>query len=143
MSIEALVPWLLVVPLATAIVTLLVPERIRAPWSLMTCVPMIVLAVALLAAIRRTGATIYSFGGWEAPLGIPFAVDELAGGMILLTAIVSAVCAVHARTSLHDKTSANAWFWPLLWFMWTALNGVWLSADLFKLYVCLELLWPP
>ena len=140
MSTEALVPWLLVVPLTAAILTLLVPERMRAPVSWIACVPMLALAGAVLITVLRTGATIYSFSGWEAPLGISFTVDGLAGGMILLTAIVSAVCAVHARTSLRDEASANAWFWPLLWFMWTALNGVWMSADLFNLYVCLELL---
>lgn len=140
MSIEMLVPWLLVVPLAAAITTLLVPVRMRAPLSLMTCVPMISLTVALLIAVRREGMSIYAFGGWEAPLGIPFMVDGLAAGMALLTALISAACAVHAQTYLRDQASANAWFWPLLWFMWTALNGLWLSADLFNLYVCLELL---
>ena len=140
MSAAALTPWLLVAPLAAAILNLLVPERVRASLSLLICVPMSALALALLLAYLQEGAIGYVAGGWEAPLGIPFVVDGLAAGMIVLTAMVSVPCAVHAATYLRGKDTANAWFWPLLWFMWTALNTIWISADLFNLYVGMELL---
>lgn len=141
MSVAALVPWLLIVPLTAAMITLLAPERLRAPLSLVLAVLMTVLAIALMASLHSEGAAVsYALGGWEAPLGILFIVDGLAAGMILLTAVVSLPCAVHAHTYLRDNAGANAWFWPLLWFLWTALNGIWLSADLFNLYVGLELL---
>jgi formate hydrogenlyase subunit 3/multisubunit Na+/H+ antiporter MnhD subunit len=46
-----------------------------------------------------------------------------------------------AAACRHDGAlHRERYFWPLFLFLWTALNGLFLTADIFNLYVTLELL---
>lgn len=136
MSAHFALPWLVMGPLLAAIASLLLPVRHRTALAG-------VFALAQWAATLRlvgTGETAQAVGGWEAPLGIALAVDALAAGMVGLTAVVATLCGVYAARYLRDEAAAQGWFWPLFWFLWAALNVIWLSGDIFNLYVGLELL---
>ena len=132
-------PWLVALPLLAGIATFVLPERSRAPVGLAFSLPVLALSLWVLARVAGGDTSPHVLGGWAAPLGILLIVDGAAAGMLVLTALVSTACACHAARYLRGKT-ANAHFWPLLWFMWAALNGIWLSGDLFNLYVGIELL---
>ncbi|WP_197911927.1 complex I subunit 5 family protein [Kineobactrum salinum] len=66
-------------------------------------------------------------------------MDGLAVTFVLLTATVATACGLHAGVYLDAARPWQRYFWPLFWFLWAGLNGVWLGADLFNLYVGLEL----
>ncbi|MBS0562255.1 MAG: NADH-quinone oxidoreductase subunit J [Proteobacteria bacterium] len=107
----------------------------------------LVLAVAIAALIRTGGVPLeYRVGGWAPPLGVALRADGLSAVMLLITAIVIAGIALFARdyfpADAPDETERRApfVFWTLLMGLWGALNAVWLGADLFNLYVALELL---
>lgn len=94
----------------------------------------------LCAIVLRRGAWYVLLGDWALPLGIALRIDGAAAVFILLTALVAGACALHGQLYLRGhEASLQRWFWPLLWFLWTGLNGLWLSADLFNIYVGLEL----
>ncbi len=139
MSPGQILPWLLIVPLATALATVVVPARWRRAASLPALVVLPVLAMALLSALVAHGSQAYALGGHATPLGISLFVDGPAAFLILLTAMIGAACGAHAAASLRGQ-AAEAHFWPLVWFLWAALNAIWLSADLFNQYVGIELL---
>jgi len=84
------------------------------------------------------GARVHAVGGWGASLGIDLLADGLSVAMLLLTQAVALPLAVYARAYFSEV--AQSTFWPLAGFLLAALNALFLSADLFNLYVTLELL---
>jgi multicomponent Na+:H+ antiporter subunit D len=104
------------------------------------------LAVGITAAWLREGQTlVYLLGGWAPPLGTALRADGPAVAMLLAVAGVVCGIGLFARadfgTPLGVKESRAAFsYWLLLMAVWGALNLVFVSGDLFTLYVALELL---
>ena len=105
------------------------------------------LGIALLLALLmgRSGAPlVYVLGGWAPPLGIALRADVLSVAMMLVVAVVVCGVGVFARADFDmpdgTETRAPFTFWLLLLAVWGSLNLVFLSGDLFTLYVALELL---
>ena len=102
-------------------------------------------AVAISAGIWRRGdALTVHVGGWAPPLGVALRADGLSAVMLLTTAIVIGAAAWFARSDFASdatrETRAPWAFWILLLAVWGALNTAFVGADLFNLYVALELL---
>lgn len=137
-------PWLmaglLFTPLAWAVLTLLVNFNRGRLISWLGILVQVVVSLGLWAAVAGDGGFHYQLGGWPAPLGIELRVDGLAVTFVLLTALVAAACGWHASIYLDPAKAWHRYFWPLFWFLWAGLNGVWLGGDLFNLYVGLELI---
>ncbi len=134
------IPLLFALPLALGILTLLVAPAWRVRLSLLGLIPLIVASVAVAAGLVLDGPQVYALGDWDAPLGINLMVDGLAVGMILLTTLVASLCALYAAVYLRDLPASSSFFWPLLWFLWAGMNGIWLAEDIFNLYVGLEVM---
>ena len=134
------VPLLFVLPLALGIISLLASAAWR-PRLAVVGLPLLTLASAdVMIHLASEGPGVYRLGDWVAPLGINLIVDGLAVGMILVTTLVGSLCALYARVYLRDHPPASSFFWPLLWFLWAGMNGIWLAEDIFNLYVGLELM---
>lgn len=96
-------------------------------------------------AVYQRGPWRYSVGGWGAPLGIDLYVDGLSAVMLLMTATVGLLVSIYADGAFTDDDRRGAEgvhqaraFWPLWCFALAALNGLYLAADVFNLYVMLE-----
>jgi multicomponent Na+:H+ antiporter subunit D len=133
------IPWLLIIPLAWAVLSLLLPVR----WVPRLAVPGVlaqtVVAFELWRQVADIGPKHYHIGDWQAPLGINLYADGLSATLLLLSALVLSAIAVYAVAAIRDAQTAR-YFWSLTWFVAAALNGIWMAADLFNLYVGLELL---
>lgn len=131
-------PWLILVPLGWGSVAFLLGPA-RGAWLAAAGLALgLVLAihVAAHAGIPR----LHAAGGWPAPLGIVLSVDGLAALMLLLTHAVALPLVLYARPYFMLRPSGQAYFWPLSGYLIAALNALFLSSDLFNLYVTLELL---
>lgn len=129
---------LIVLPLAGAVLAFVL--RPIATWIGITAAVATSLACAgLVLALVETGAARTAIGGWEAPLGIVLAADGLSLLMLLMTAAVGLAVSLYAPGYFRAKPRRLADFWPLWLFLWAGLNGLYLSGDLFNLYVALEL----
>jgi formate hydrogenlyase subunit 3/multisubunit Na+/H+ antiporter MnhD subunit len=95
--------------------------------------------------VQTGGTVVYLLGGWEPPLGIALRADGLSAAMLLAVAVVICGIGVYARADFGtpagtaEKRAPFA-FWLLLLAVWGSLNLVFVSGDLFTLYVALELL---
>ncbi|MBN9203648.1 complex I subunit 5 family protein [Methylibium petroleiphilum] len=147
----------LAVPLAAAVAALLAGRRGAAAAGLLGSVLGTAAVLGLAAAVLTDGMQRVIVGGWAAPLGIELRADGLSTAMLLMTAVVGAGIALyawryfgasHAAGTPHTPEAAagaandrQEWlFWPVWLLAWGALNALYLSGDLFNLYVTLELL---
>jgi formate hydrogenlyase subunit 3/multisubunit Na+/H+ antiporter MnhD subunit len=103
-------------------------------------------AVAIAAVVWRRGdALVYTLGGWAPPLGVALRADGISVALLLTTAIVIGTAALFAHAEFRTapgqpEARAPLVFWTFLLAVWAALNAVFLGADLFNLFVALELL---
>ena len=130
--------WLVAIPLAGALTTLLLP-RIADAVVMAAGLATAIAAGTLLYGVGTRGAMIYEIGGWSAGLGIALRADGLSALLLMMVALVMLPASVYSRT-YFSKAAERARFWPLWLLLWTALNALLLSGDLFNLYVTLELL---
>ena len=129
-------------PLVGALACFLWPRR-TVVLGLVTAFGTAACVAGLGRQVVEQGVQRYAVGGWGAPLGIDLYVDGLSLLMLMVTALVGLGISVYAcgyfgRTLLDQDRAKH--FWPLWMFLWTALNALFLSADIFNLYVTLELM---
>ena len=130
--------WLVAMPLAGSLLALLLPRQATA---LVNTIAVAITAVAgmLLYSVASQGALSYEVGGWSAGLGIALRADGLSALLLMMTALVVLATSIYAG-AYFNKAADRARFWPLWLLLWTSLNALLLSGDLFNLYVTLELL---
>ena len=133
-------PWgvlVILLPLAGALVCFLWPRR-SVPFGLVTAVGVVACVAGLGWQVAEQGVQRYAVGGWGAPLGIDLYADGLSLLMLMMTALVGLGISVYSSGYFDRKTATV--FWSLWLFLWAALNALFLSADIFNLYVTLELM---
>lgn len=110
-------------------------------------------AIGLLSVVALLGAVILqvpslfadgpqrlAVGGWGAPLGVDLYADGLSIAMLLMTGVVGLGISLYAAAYFRGTPARGQAFWPLWLLALTALNALLLSADIFNLYVTLEIL---
>ncbi len=96
-------------------------------------------SIGLLRQVLSFGAIHYRLGGWEPPWGIALHVDHLAAYMVVLIASLALVTAVFAKRTVEEELPDRiALFWCLYLLFITGLLGIVVTADLFNLFVLLE-----
>ncbi len=81
---------------------------------------------------------VYSIGGWQAPFGISWLLDSLSIFMLLIVNILTFFVVAYSINYMEQYTAKNKYY-SLLMLMLAGLNGVILTADIFNLYVFLEI----
>jgi multicomponent Na+:H+ antiporter subunit D len=137
-----ILPLHILLPLLLAIICFLVKSSSILRWlSIVTAIIHLLFAVLLVSlAVSQNGAVIsYAIGGWEAPLGISLTLNTFSAIMLIMSATISLAITIYSGHYFKDVDQARR-FWPLWWLLNTALCGIFLSGDLFNLYVMLELM---
>ena len=138
-----LMPALVLAPLMGAMLAFLLP-RGAGVIGIVTAVLQTVMSLSLARSISTAGTLTVYIGGWEAPLGIGLHADGLTALLLCLTAVVGFATSLHAlgyfKPDHHDDNAGGAGWWPLWLSLWAALNALFLTADVFNLYVTLELM---
>ncbi len=138
----ALLPLAIVVPLVWAVLALLRPHRRPVVLVLPGLASWVAVCAGLWWQTASHGVSTHVLGDWPEPLGIALRADGLGATMALLTSVIASACALYRLWTPADADAppAQQWFWPLFFMLGAALNAVWFAADLFNMYVCLELL---
>ncbi|TXD43773.1 oxidoreductase [Lujinxingia vulgaris] len=138
------------VPLLGALFVSLWPRRYAARCGIGASIASAAAALLLVVAVALSGPRRERLGGWGAPAGIELWIDGFSALMIAMTAVVGGVVSVYALAYFRAKDSSGdpqrqevegrreAYFWRIWLLVWAAINGVFASADLFNLYVTLE-----
>jgi multicomponent Na+:H+ antiporter subunit D len=138
---DGLALWPIAVPLAAAALTIVLRRRPALQRSVMETAVALMLAAAalLLARVARSGTLILNFGGWAAPFGVTFVADRLSAALCTVAGVVALAVAVFARADIRARRR-RAGFDPLFLAMLAAVNGAFLTGDIFNLYVWFELM---
>ncbi|KAB7627477.1 complex I subunit 5 family protein [Alkalilimnicola sp. S0819] len=111
------------------------------PWLALLTASLVLFS--LLAALMPPGggSLLIALGGWQAPLGILWRHDGASAATLLVSAAVAAAILVYASAypALSRWQGRALGFWPVFLLLWGGLNALFLAADLFNLYVTLEL----
>lgn len=145
LTAESCILLLLFVPLATAMLNLLLPRRGGIPILFLAAVAVPLAAAGLGASVLADGPKSYSLGGWSTPLGIRLYADGLSALMLVLASVIGSAISFYAAAyfagaSAPADRKRTDMFRPVWLIGWTGLNGLFLSGDIFNLYVCLEIL---
>ncbi len=134
------VPWsslLIVIPLAGGMVCFLAP-RIAKLLGVTTALLVGASVVGLGRQILMNGPERHLVGGWGAPLGIELYADGLTLLMLAAAALVAVGVSIYGASYFKEEQAKL--FWPIWLFLLGALNALFLAADVFNLYVTLELM---
>jgi formate hydrogenlyase subunit 3/multisubunit Na+/H+ antiporter MnhD subunit len=130
--------WSILLPLAGAAIFFLLKERHHAIIIIISLLTLLSTA-GLAFNVWETGSQFHYAGGWQPPLGIVLYADGMSILMMLMTALVGLSISLYALRYFSDKRSLK-FFLPLWFFLWASLNALFLSGDIFNIYVTLELL---
>jgi formate hydrogenlyase subunit 3/multisubunit Na+/H+ antiporter MnhD subunit len=133
-------------PVVGALLSFLLGGRWSARIALLSMPLGVGLAAAIAASLLRSGAPlVYILGAWEPPLGIALRADGLATALLLITTLILTATTLYAWRDFATPPGAPesrraVGFWTLLLGVWAGLNAMFLSNDLFSLFVAVELL---
>lgn len=135
-----LLPLFIITPLAAAFVTVLLGRRIAAigePLSLIATAILGAASVPVAASAAASNVIIASIGSFPPSLGIPMAVDSLSALLLVTVNGIAFLVAIYA--AVYARRYADTWKYHALFLSLVAgMNGVLLAADIFNLYVWLE-----
>ncbi len=131
----------ILIPLAGALLCMLLRSRSGAQKVLGVGVSALMLAVAAMLLMHTAGGEIavMNVGGWAAPFGITLVVDMLSAIMLALGGLMALAVSFYACFDL-DAGRIRYGFFPLLLIMMMGVNGAFVAGDLFNLYVWFEVL---
>ena len=131
-------------------VFLLSLTKYRYEWHLTvvaTCLSFLI-SLSLLSRVLQTGPFSYHLGGWAPPWGIEYRIDYLSAFILVTVALVVFVTSVYAGKSIRGRGSltreiigeeGEVSFFTLYLLLAAGLFGMIVTADLFNLYVFLEI----
>jgi multicomponent Na+:H+ antiporter subunit D len=133
--------WPVAIPLAAAALTLLFRRWPTLQRTVMEAAvaSMLGASALLLARVAPGRPVVVSFGGWGAPFGVTFVADCLSTALCTVAGTVALAVAVFARADIRARRR-RAGFDPLFLAMLAAVNGAFLTGDVFNLYVWFELM---
>jgi multicomponent Na+:H+ antiporter subunit D len=133
--------WPVAIPLAASALTIALRRSPALQRAIMETAVLLTLGTAILlsARVATSGSVGVDFGGWGAPFGVTFVADGLSASLCAVAGIVALAVAVFARADIRARRR-RAGFDPLFLAMIAAVNGAFLTGDIFNLYVWFELM---
>ncbi|KKW68581.1 NADH/ubiquinone/plastoquinone [Lampropedia cohaerens] len=133
--------WPVLLPLTAAAVCMLCWRlpRVQQVVHLLALTLLLAAAWLLLVQVQRHGVVATTFGGWAPPFGISFVADRFGAAMVVITAVLALAAGIFGLASTHQRHVRNGVF-PLLLAMLAAVNGAFLTGDIFNLYVWFEIM---
>ena len=115
------------------------PGRCR-PLALTALGAMFVLSAVTLWRILTHGEIRYAFSGWAPPVGIEWVADEVAGILVFTLSALAFLSLLHTRhEEVGDLGARTVPYHAILLTLVSGLTGIVFSADLFNIFVFLEI----
>lgn len=132
-----LLPAVVWLPLLVAAVTAALPRAtgVQRALALTTHAAVLAFGIVLIVATRDGSVVVEQVAGWPGGVSISFAVDTFAALLVAVAALLVLVCSVFAILTRDDTDAA---FHPLVLVLSAGVYGAFVTADLFNLFVMIE-----
>jgi multicomponent Na+:H+ antiporter subunit D len=139
---DALLPLFVAVPILAAglLFTLGRRRRVQAAVILALASASTIGGVVLIGVVGTDGPIAHGVGLWPVGIAIPFAADMFTALMLTATGFLTVVCSLFAIVA---RTADGRYFAPLALVLLGGVNGALLTADLFNLFVFIEVMLLP
>lgn len=131
-----------VIPLMAAPLCLLL-KRPQLVWlfALFVSTVAFIISLLLLQQVSTTGVISYELGGWQAPWGIEYRIDQLNALLLIIISATSTVVLIAAQTSIEKEIPKNkhTLFYILYLLSLTGMLGIVSTGDAFNVFVFLEI----
>ena len=138
-----LLPLPILIPMLTAIITLLAyrSRRVQRWVSVSGAAALLAAALWLLTVVwhAERGIRAAQIGNWPAPYGITLVADLFSAIMVTLAGIIGLAVALYSLASIDPAREAFGYH-PLYHFLLMGVCGAFLTGDLFNLYVWFEVM---
>lgn len=136
-----MLPLLVVIPLAAAVLVSSVNRAPRRALDIVTVLAAFASAALSFYALSRmltSGLIVYRIGGWPYPDGMSLVADGLTSFMLVLVNSIALLITLYSTEYADHYT--NKWkYYALFMLMMTGFNGVLLSGDLFNIFLFMEI----
>jgi len=97
-------------------------------------------ALRLLGRVLDEGVVVYSLGGWAAPIGIEYRIDQVSAFVTVIVSSIAAIAILYARSSVRDEIheDRHALFYAAFLLNVCGLLGISITGDVFNVFVFLE-----
>lgn len=131
----------ILVPLVTATVLHLLPQRSRPLRVVAFCgsLGVAAAAVAIFIRVQRDGIQVLQLGGWPAPFGITLVADLFSAVMVVMVSVIG-VAVTGASFAGVDPRRETFGYHALIHVVLMGVAGAFLTGDLFNLYVWFEVM---
>lgn len=131
-----------ILPLMAAPICLIV-RRSRLVWlfALSVSVASFLVSILLIQQVSNSGEISYEFGGWAAPWGIEYRIDQLNILLLFIITLISSVVLIAAHSSIEREISKenHCYFYILYLLTLSGMLGVVATGDVFNIFVFLEI----
>lgn len=138
---NALLVLPIIIPLLTAIATILArgSRRAQRALSVLGAVALFIATLLLLARVERDGIQVVQIGRWPAPFGITVVVDLFSAIMLTMAGLIGLAVAIYSLASMDEARERHAYY-TLLHMLLMGVCGSFLTGDIFNLYVWFEVM---
>lgn len=99
------------------------------------------ISATLLQQVMASGTIVYELGGWQAPWGIEYRIDQLNALVLLIITAISTIVLFAANASIEQEIPANRQtvFYILYLLSLSGMLGIVATGDAFNVFVFLEI----
>ena len=127
--------WLVLTPIILSVPVIFLPQKMGRILAAMAQIGLGVLAVFAFLHVRDYGEQIQSIGGWPRPFGILLRAELFSIDLVVLTVLIFFCVMIYGmKDDYFDRT-----FVFLLLILEGLIIGIFLSIDLFNIFVLVEL----
>ena len=97
----------------------------------------LLVSIMLLQQVLTSGTISYELGGWQAPWGIEYRIDQLNAYLLLIITSVSTVILLASHTSITKEIpkDKHTLFYVLYLLSLTGMLGIVATGDAFNVFV--------
>ena len=115
-------------------------QKTAFPLVLFTLVCVFGMSIIVSMEVLRHGPMEYFMGGWTPPWGIEYHIDHLGSLMLLMVSFVTLLVGIYSNKSvLRELPDKAVPFYSVYLLLVSGLMGIVVTADMFNLYVFLEI----
>lgn len=131
----------IIIPFIFATILMLFPNKIRMQrlFALIGTIATLLSSAFLLAKVYNDGIQVVTLGSWPAPFGISMVSDLFSALLVVTTSLIVLFVILYSFPTIGIKRE-KSFYYPLVLFLMTGVNGAFTTGDIFNLFVFVEVL---